>query len=133
MKLERIEDFEVWKKAECFSDAVNAILMRPILARNFRLHHQILSASDSIQANMSEGFEQPTDRAFARYLYISKGSTAEVCTRLGKACKRGCLTKAELRDLESRGNEIARMLTGLIKHLMKTPNRKRGLGTPTSD
>lgn len=128
MKLEKIEDFEVWKKAEAFSNAVIAILSRPAFAKNFKLLEQLNSAVDSILANMSEGFEQPTDRAFAKYLYTSKGSTAETCTRLGRAFRRGCVTEAELRTCQRQGSEVARMLTGLIKHLMKTPDRKRGIG-----
>jgi four helix bundle protein len=50
-----------------------------------RLRDQIRDASDSMLSNIAEGFEQPTDRAFARYLYISKGSTAELRTRLYRA------------------------------------------------
>ena len=132
MKLQRIEDFEVWKKADVFSDAVDAILVRLQGVRNCKLYEEIRSATDSIQANMSEGFEQPTDRAFARFLYTSKGSAAETCTRLRRASKRGWLTEAELQALEAHGHEIGRMLTGLIGHLMETPDRRRGVG-PTSD
>jgi four helix bundle protein len=131
MKLERIQDFEVWKKADAFSDAVAAILTRPAFGRNCKLLEQVENALDSITSNMSEGFDQSTDRGFAKYLFIAKGSTSETCTRLGRACRRGCLNKAELQALEKQAQEIGRMLTGLIKHLMKTPNRRRGLGIST--
>ena len=128
MKLEKIEDFEVWKKAEAFCDAVNAVLMRPVFVKNIDLHGQVQEASDSILSNMSEGCEQPTDRAFAKFLYVSKASAAEVRTRLGRAHKRGLLTRMELVRLQKQGDEVARMTTGLIKHLLKTPDRRRGLG-----
>jgi four helix bundle protein len=128
MKLQKIQDFEVWKKAEAFSNAVTAILTRPAFGRNCKLLEQIENALDSITANMSEGFEQPTDRGFANYLFIAKGSAAETITRLARACRRGCLTKTELDSLQDQAKEIGRMLSGLIKHLMKTPNRRRGLG-----
>lgn len=131
MKLEKIQDFEVWKKAQAFWEAVNAILTRPGFAQNFKLRDQLMNAIDSILSNMSEGFEQPTDRSFARYLYISKGSAAETCTRLGGAHKRGCSTDTELHGFEKQAAELGRMTTGLIKHLLKTPNRERGLGPAT--
>jgi four helix bundle protein len=133
MKLEKIEDFEVWKKAEGFWDAVNATLARPAFGKDFKLHDQVRDAIDSILSNFSEGFEQPTDRAFARYLYTSKGSTAETCTRLCLARKRGYVTESELRGFVQQGDEVRRMTAGLIKHLMKTPNRKRGLGQSGTD
>jgi four helix bundle protein len=128
MKLGKIEDFEVWKKAESFCDAVNAILTRPKFVKDCRLHKQVLDASDSILSNMSEGFDQPTDRAFAKFLYVSKGSTSEILTRLTRARWRGYVTPEELVRLREQGQEIGRMITGLIKHLMKTPDRRRGLG-----
>jgi four helix bundle protein len=132
MKLEKIEDFEVWKKAEAFCDAVNAVLMRPAFVKNIDLHGQVREAADSILSNMSEGFEQPTDRAFAKFLYVSKASAAEVRTRLARGHKRGLLTRLELVRLQKQGDEVARMTTGLIKHLLKTPDRRRGLGLPDS-
>jgi four helix bundle protein len=130
MMLERIEDFEVWKKADAFWEAVNAIVQRPCFGKNCKLRDQIEDALDSILANMSEGFEQPTDRGFAKYLYTSKASLAETCTRLGRASKRGMLSSAELRQIERHASEIARMTTGLITHLMETPDRRRGLREP---
>jgi four helix bundle protein len=129
MKLEKIQDFEVWNKVEAFADAITAILHRPAFSRNYKLLGQIEEALESISSNMSEGFDQSTDRGFARYLYISKGSTAETCTRLAGACRRGCLTKDEFRAFENQSDEIRRMLTALIRHLMKTPDRRRGLGS----
>jgi four helix bundle protein len=132
MTYDKIQDFEVWKKAEIFADAITAILRRPTFSRNGKLLEQIEEALESISANMSEGFEQSTDRGFAKYLYISKGSTAETCTRLAGAVRRGCLTMAECRALEKQGEEIRRMLSALIGHLMKTPDRRRGLPSPGS-
>jgi four helix bundle protein len=128
MTLQRIEDFEVWKRAMAFWVAVNAIVERPCFAQELRLRSQIKEAIDSILSNMSEGFEQPTDKAFAKYLYVSKGSTAETCTRLSRSLARGLIAEGEFTPLRDQGIEIRRLLTGLIKHLMKTPDRRRGLG-----
>jgi four helix bundle protein len=96
MKIQKVQDFEVWKKADAFSDAVTAILARPPFGRNRKLLEQIETAVDSITSNMSEGFEQPTDRGFANYLCIAKGSTAETFTRLRRASRRAYLNQTEL-------------------------------------
>jgi four helix bundle protein len=128
MQLTKIEEFDVWKKASAFWDAVNATMSRPGYVKDFKLRNQIKNAIDSILSNMSEGFEQPTDKAFANYLYRSKGSTAEACTRLGLAQKRGYITESERRQYEKQAAEIGRITTGLIKHLLKSNRRRRGLG-----
>ena len=133
MRLERIEDFEVWKKAESFCDAVSAILTRRGFIKDSKLRQQLRDATDSILSNMSEGYDQPTDRAFAKFLYVSKGSASETVTRLGRARRRGYIAPEELQTFQKQGAEIGRMTTGLIKHLMKTPDRRRGLGLGSPD
>jgi four helix bundle protein len=128
MKFEKIEEFEMWQKAEAFWDAVNAILGRNAFVREFNTRDQLKRGIDSILANMSEGFDQPTDRAFAGYLYRAKASTSETCTHLAGAQKRGFLTRAELQSLRSQAGTVGRLTSGLIKHLLKTPDRRRGVG-----
>ncbi len=68
------------------------------------LRDQIKDATDSVVSNIAEGFEQSTDRGFARYLYISKGSTAEVRTRLALALER----KLHFREEQSRADRPTR-------------------------
>jgi four helix bundle protein len=109
MKIQKVQDFEVWKKADAFSDAVTAILARPPFGRNRKLLEQIETAVDSITSNMSEGFEQPTDRGFANYLFIAKGSTAETFTRLRRASRRAYLNQTELRAVRTLAEEVGRM------------------------
>jgi len=125
---ERVEDLKVWQRAVELSVAVNAICDKREFRRNLKLRGQLLDASTSVVANIAEGFEQPTDRAFARYLYISKSSNGEVRTRLVVACKQDIITKAELAESVSLSDEVARMLTGFIKYLLRSDRRRRGLG-----
>lgn len=128
MIAKNIQEFQVWHNAKAFGVAVNAILGRPTFSKDFDLRNQIRNALDSVTSNMEEGFEQPTDRAFAKYLYTSKGSTAEVCGRLRLACERQHLSEPELRALIESGDEILRMTTGLIKYLHRSNRKDRGIG-----
>jgi four helix bundle protein len=66
----RVEELQVWQRAREFGLAVNAIIEKPGLLRDRRLREQIVDAADSILSNISEGFEQPTDRSFVKYLYV---------------------------------------------------------------
>jgi four helix bundle protein len=128
MKAKCVEDLHVWQRANEFWDAINAILDKPGLLRDRSLRDQISTAADSIVSNIREGFEQPTDRAFVRYLFVAKASNAEARTRLSMAAKRSYITKEEFAERDAKGDEVARMLTGLIKYLLRSNRRDRGIG-----
>ena len=125
---QRVEDLKVWQRAQEFWVAVTAIINRSGFQRDRGLRDQVKDAADSILSNIAEGFEQPTDRAFAKYLYTAKASTAEVRKRLLMACHRGYITEEEFTSRNELGDEVARMTTGLIKYLVKSDRKDRGLG-----
>ena len=132
----KIEELPVYRKAIDFSAAISAILDRPGLCRDRHLRDQIASAADSITANMHEGFEQPTDRAFANFLFIAKASLGEVLGRLRTALTRRYITAVELEELLEIGNELGKMLGGFIRYLYRSDFKDRGrhgLRPPTPD
>jgi four helix bundle protein len=132
MRAQRLEDLQVWQRGMQLLDAVNAILDKPGLARDKRLRDQLSSAADSIVSNIAEGFPQSTDRLFAKYLYVAKGSTAEVRAQLEIAQRRSYISAEERNERDSLADELARMPTGLIKHLVREQRRDRGLGPTMS-
>ena len=113
----KIEDLRVYQKAMEFWVAVNALIERRGYWKDRKLRDQIVDANDSITANISEGFEQPTDAAFVQYLFHAKGSLAEVLSRLRTAhCKR-YITDAELDERIHNGEELSRRLGAFIRYL----------------
>ena len=130
------KDFEellVWKKGLELWEAVNPLLDLPGFGKDYDLRNQIRDAIDSVVANIPEGFEQPTDRSFAQYLYRSKASAAEVRGRLLLAWKRGYITPSDYAKCSALAVELAKMLTGLIKYLRKCNRKDRGLGESRPD
>ena len=93
MQFEKVEDLKLWERADQFWVSVAKILERPCIRQRRKLYEQLSDAADSILSNIAEGFEQPTDRAFAKYLYTAKGSTAEVVTRLKLCCREATFQK----------------------------------------
>jgi four helix bundle protein len=130
-----VEELKVWQRATELCDAVDAIIEHPRLVADQRLRDQIRDAADSVLSNIAEGFEQASDRGFVRYLYISKGSAAELRTRLYRAHNRRYITEDEYKFRKALTNEVGKMLTGLIKYLIKSDRKRRGLGQedPTKD
>jgi four helix bundle protein len=122
----KIEEMSVFTKARDFSVAVTAIIARPAFVTNRKLKDQIADAIESILSNMAEGFEQSTDAGVANFLYMAKGSVAEVVTRLKSAQRRGWLTAEECNQCAAMGDEIGRMLGGWIKYLARCDWKDRG-------
>jgi four helix bundle protein len=123
---DKLEELPIHDRALEFCRAVTAILQRPAVRDDCDLWEQINKANDSILANMSEGFEQSTDAHFANYLYIAKGSLAEVLTRLKQAEEKKHITASDRRPLKKQGEELGRMLGGFIRYLGRSGFKNRG-------
>jgi len=126
----RLTELPVYARALAFGTAVSAIVRTPALRRDFKLTAQITTAADSISANIEEGFEQGTDKAFARYLNIAKGSLAETLGHLRRASGKGYLSPADLDPFVRDGDALGRMLGGFIKYLHHSDFKDRGHHDP---
>jgi len=126
-----LEELLVYQKALDAAHAVSAILTRPTFGKDCKLREQLGASSSRVPALIAEGFEQKTDKHFAHYLYIARGSTKETRTHLAVAEKRRHIGKPECDHLCGLYEEIARMSTGLIKHLEREDRQHRWM--PTKD
>jgi four helix bundle protein len=109
-----------------FWDAVTEILRAPRLRNDRRLCDQIERANDSIDANMKEGFEQPSDAAFSNFVFIAKASTAEVLARMKQARRKGYIDDDQLARVLGLGEPLGRMMGGFIKYLAASGFTDRG-------
>lgn len=112
-----VEDLQVFLKAKGAARAVSALLTRPSLKQDRDLAGQLNRASIRVVSDIAEGFGQKTDRHFARYLYDARGGAAEIQVQLAIAFDRGYLGDDERAQVVEMFAEVARMLTGLIRHL----------------
>jgi four helix bundle protein len=126
MIAKNLDELLVYQKALTGSKAISALLNRPGLCKDFKLRHQLSDASDSTCSNISEGFGQQSDRKFAQYLYIARGSANEVRTRLGIARERGYITSEHFAETTAVFEAVGRMSTRLIQYLRRSDRRRRG-------
>lgn len=75
MKIVRFEDIIAWQKAKELTRIIYR-LFKP--NRDFGFRDQIQRASVSIMNNIAEGYERKGNKEFRNFLYIAKGSCAEV-------------------------------------------------------
>jgi four helix bundle protein len=123
---ERLEELRVYRDGMAFWESVNALLQRSSYRRDRKLAVQTANANDSIPANISEGFEQPTDAAFAQYLFHAKGSLGEVLSRLREARMKRYFTEEELQERLRAGEILSRSLGAFIRYLDTCGWKDRG-------
>jgi four helix bundle protein len=126
MQAKSVEDLQIWQAALRFAGAVLAATSRGGMADARRLRDQIEMSVDSVLANLAEGFQQGTDRAFARYLFIARGSCSEVRVHLDVARLKGYVDEAEACRLREDAADLTRMLTGFIAYLLRSDRKQRG-------
>jgi four helix bundle protein len=121
-----LDELLVYQKSLILADAVSAILERPPLRKDWELRKQLAAASAAIPANIAEGFGQQTDRQFARYLFIARGSVHEVRAHLRVAYGRNYLSAEELATFSRTCDEVGKMLSALIRYLRVSDRKERG-------
>jgi len=113
-KIEKFEDIIAWQKSRIL---INNIFKTFKENKNFSFRDQIQRAVISIMNNIAEGFERKGNKEFSKFLYISKGSCAEVRSMLYLALDLKYIKKSEFELFYNQSLEISKMLSGLIKSI----------------
>jgi four helix bundle protein len=121
-----LEDLHVYSQALEAADAISALLKRPGFRQDLKLRDQLRESSGKVPAQISEGFGQKTDRHFAHYLYVARGSTNETRTHLRVAFGREYISASDLAETTARYEAIGKRLTRLIQHLEREDRKQRG-------
>ena len=108
-------DLEVWRKARQLAIVVYGLTTDGPLGKDFGLRDQMRRAAVSICSNIAEGNDRNTDRDTVRFLYMAKGSAAELISQADIALGVGYLERADAEKLIVACDEVSRMLRGLIK------------------
>ncbi|MFA5318663.1 MAG: four helix bundle protein [Patescibacteria group bacterium] len=114
MKIDKFEDILAWQKAGKLTILIYELFKNN---RNFSFKDQIQRAAVSVMNNIAEGFERRGDKELKHFLYISKGSCAEVRSMRYLALKLKYITEEEFHKLYNLTIEISKMLSGFIKTL----------------
>ena len=116
----RMADFKklkVWRKAHALALNVDWAATKMRGPHRAALRSQINRAAESIPANIVEGREQRTDKAFIRYLRHAMASTSELEYHLTYARDIGAMRKSIANALLTDLEEVRKMLIGLINRL----------------
>jgi four helix bundle protein len=105
----------VWQKAKSLAIEVYRVTEAGPISRDYGLRDQMRRAAVSVPSNIAEGDERGGDREAVRYLFIAKGSLAELRTQLEIAEVVADLPSAEVARLTLVCEELSRQIGALIK------------------
>ncbi|MEM8558439.1 MAG: four helix bundle protein [Bacteroidota bacterium] len=113
------EDIRAWQKARALTSQIYTVSKRARFAADRDLVRQMRRASVSVMSNIAEGFERHSRKEFHQFLGIARGSAGELRAQLYVAKDAGYIDEAMFEELHAEAHDIARMLSGLMKHLRR--------------
>ena len=108
------------------SEVYQAAKQNRELARDYRFRDQITAAAVSVMSNIAEGFSRRTNREFTQFLFIAKGSCAEVQSLLYVALDQGYLSQEKFGAIYQHADLVARFLSRLITYLLRRTQSTQG-------
>ena len=115
-------DLQVWRKAKDLAVYIYRVTNKGDFCKDFGLRDQIRRAVISVASNIAEGDERDTNRESVRFLYIAKGSLAELLTQIIISKEIGYIRDEEFNYVFGECDVIGKMLGKLIKVRIKSYN-----------
>ncbi|WP_370841615.1 four helix bundle protein [Megasphaera sp.] len=119
MPVKCYQDLVVWQKAMRLAREAYLIAKKLPYEEKFALSDQLRRSAVSIPSNIAEGHARGSDKEFVHFLYIARGSNAELMTQLILCVDFGYLTDVDVRRVKLQSNEVGRLLNALIAKLRK--------------
>lgn len=113
-KFETFEDIIAWQKSRILVIDIYQVFKKN---NDYSFRDQIQRAAVSIMNNVAEGYERKGNKEFAKFLYIAKGSCAEVRSMLYLALDLNYINKEEFQKFSEKSLTISKMISNLIKTL----------------
>ncbi len=114
-------DLRIWKESLDLVESIYRITSELPGTEKFGLTNQLRRAAVSIPANIAEGHGRGSRQDFARFLFIARGSLAELETELVILQRLKFVQRSDLLPIWNQCQDIGKMMTGLIRSLRASP------------
>ena len=118
--IQTFEDIDAWQKARQLSNMVYEYTKQDAFKKDYGLCDQIRRAAVSVMSNIAEGFDRGGNKEFIQFLFIAKGSTAEIESQLYVALDNGYINEEQFTEGTALTNAIKSLLSGFIRYLKKS-------------
>lgn len=123
MKANRFEDLMFWQKARELTKLVYSYTNNGAFNKDFGLKDQIQRSSVSVMSNIAEGFGRGGNKEFIQFLFVAKGSLAELKSQIYISKDLGYITENQFNTVFGITDEIALLINSFIRS-MKTDGKK---------
>lgn len=117
MKRRNHKDLVVWQKAMSLARTIHVLTRSFPPEELFGITSQLRRAAVSIPSNIAEGAARATTREFIQFLYVARGSLAEIETQLELAEGAGYTKRSE--DIFTQADEVGKLLNAVIRGLRR--------------
>ncbi|TAK56832.1 MAG: four helix bundle protein [Bacteroidetes bacterium] len=119
----KLEELEVYQLSEKLADEVWNTCIRWENFAKFTVGKQLVTAADSISANISEGHGRFSMKENLQFCYYARGSFDETRNWLRRAYSRELLTKKQIDSIKEIMDELGPKLNALITSIKRQSKR----------
>lgn len=120
----KLEELETYQLAMEVADEIWFEVVTWSIFANDTVGKQIVRASDSVAANISEGYGRYSFKENKQFCYYSRGSLYETKTFLVKAKNRKLISEEKFQHLFSKLELLSRKLNAYIKSIGLKANKE---------
>jgi len=131
MSIKSLETLEAWRKAKEFALRVYREVL-PLLPseEKWNLNQQLRRSSNSVPANIAEGYGRFYYQDNIRFCYNARGSLEETLSHLVMCYELNYIPKTLFDSLEQDGEKLTQLINGYIGYLKRS---KQGQNEPGFD
>lgn len=122
--IKSFKDLEVWNLAIDFAVKIYSFTNTLPTEETYSLSSQLRRAAVSVPSNIAEGQKRGNPKEFKRFIFIAKGSLAELITQLTICNRIGYLSDEETQKAINQCEVLDMKLHNLIKSLPEKFNNK---------
>src|SRR5712672_741772 len=118
MGVQNFTDLLIWQRSRAWSKAIFQHTRSDPFRSDRRLVEQINDSSESVMANIAEGFGRGTQGEFVMFLGYALGSLNETQSHLAAAYDREYVSRDDFGALFAEGTEIRKMTVSFITKMV---------------
>ena len=126
------EEIVAWQEGRKLVKQVYALTSAGGFSRDYGLRDQIQRAAVSICSNIAEGFERRGNREFIKYLWIAKGSAAEVASQIYHVLDVGYVSQEQFDGVYDSAKRIGSLIHRLIASIPDPDHVKSPISTSST-
>lgn len=119
------QKLDAWKVAVELADRAAKVARTEPFKRCFDIQSQLTRSALSVPSNIAEGEERGSNKDSLKFLYVARGSAAELRTQLKLAKGQGLIADDTYSELDLLTVRATQLLYGMIRHRRNTEARAR--------